>query len=157
MPPSLIEAAAWACALATVFWQRLLLPSCLLAWDLLVSRRDPADPPVTITAWDHEEDPASLWSNLPPTQLGGAALRSSSSGPLPQRLESLTRRQLQQLAGTKSNLTKAELLRRIRADMDSAWTRYAKVQGLPAPGTTTFPGPVTYKPASSCVQPVPLR
>lgn len=137
LPPP-IEAAAWACALATVLWQRLLLPSCLLTWDLLSGlQAEEASSRIGETPLPGGPKPCVTGGTAP----ASSTLRQVSPALLsyPQHLECLTRRQLQELAGTKRNLPKAELLRRIRADLKSAWARY-------------------YKPVPpSRVQPVPLR
>lgn len=83
----LLEAAAWLGAIATVLWQRALLPGLLLIGLWLQLLPEPAANPTTPSI---DAKVQRLFSR--------------------EDLLAMTRRQLQQLAGTRRNLTKSQLV-----------------------------------------------
>lgn len=104
---TLITLAAWTAAIATVLWQRYLQGKAIELLDWLAPGLRPSSAlPALPPAAEQEQQEASV----PGTPSG------IDSAPAPAApLESLTRRQLQQLAGTSRNLTKTKLIELIQA------------------------------------------
>lgn len=102
---TLITISAWAAAIATVLWQRYLHAKAIELLDWLAPGLRPALPALPPAAEQEQEE----------TSVPGTPSEIDSAPAPAAPLESLTRRQLQQLAGTRRNLTKTKLIELIQA------------------------------------------
>jgi len=104
---SLLNTAALALALVAVFFDRFLIPLARLSWAAVAASPPPAPLPPSDRL---SKDPLVSGFRYRPLL---SQLAASTAARAPD-LESMTRAQLKEMAGVKRNLSKAELIRRIR-------------------------------------------